>query len=63
VPCTRGESGVMLLDDAMAHLECQLVHHYEMGDHTIFIAEVERGAMSEGEPLLYYRGRYAQLVG
>jgi flavin reductase (DIM6/NTAB) family NADH-FMN oxidoreductase RutF len=63
VSCTRGESCVMLLDDAMAHLECQLVHHYETGDHTIFIAEVERGAMREAQPLLYFGGRYAQLAG
>jgi len=63
VPCRRGESTVMLLDDAMAHLECQLVHHYETGDHTIFIAEVERGGMRECPPLLYYRGRYAELAG
>lgn len=59
---TRGESDVMLLDDAMAHLECQLVSHCDAGDHTIFIAQVERGAMREGRPLLYYGGRYAQLV-
>ena len=63
VPFTRGESDVMLLDDAMAHLECQLVHHYEAGDHTIFIAQVENGAMRDGRPLLYFGGRYAQLVG
>ncbi|HEY7233941.1 MAG TPA: flavin reductase family protein [Gemmatimonadaceae bacterium] len=63
VSFTRGASGVVLLDDAMAHLECQLVQHCLAGDHTIFIAEVERGAMSEGRPLLYFRGRYAQLVG
>ena len=63
VPCRRGENSVMLLDDALAHLECQLVHHYETGDHTIFIAEVERGAMRECQPLLYYRGRYAELAG
>ena len=62
VPCTRGESCVMLLDDAMAHLECQLVHHCEAGDHTIFIAEVERGGMRDGQPLIYYRGHYAQLA-
>jgi flavin reductase (DIM6/NTAB) family NADH-FMN oxidoreductase RutF len=55
VPFTRGESDVMLLDDAVAQLECQL-------DHTIFIAEVERGTMGEARPLLHYRGRYAQLV-
>ena len=59
---TRGESNVMLLENAMAHLECQLVRHYEAGDHTIFIAEVERGAFGEGRPLLYFRGSYAQLA-
>jgi flavin reductase (DIM6/NTAB) family NADH-FMN oxidoreductase RutF len=59
---TRGESGVPLLDDAMACLECQLVHHCEAGDHTIFIAQVEHGAMREGQPLLYYRGQFAQLA-
>jgi flavin reductase (DIM6/NTAB) family NADH-FMN oxidoreductase RutF len=46
----------------MAHLECQLVHHCEAGDHTIFIAEVEGGAMHEGRPLVYYRGKFAQLA-
>ena len=59
---TRGESGVALLDDAMSCLECQLVHHCEAGDHTIFIAQVERGAMRDGQPLLYYRGQFAQLA-
>jgi flavin reductase (DIM6/NTAB) family NADH-FMN oxidoreductase RutF len=62
VPLTRGESTVALLDRAMAHLECQLVQHCEAGDHTIFIAEVERGALREGRPLVYYRGQYAQLA-
>lgn len=63
VPCQRGESSVMLLDDAMTHLECQLVHHCEAGDHTIFIAQVERGSMREGRPLLFYGGQFAQLAG
>ena len=62
VPFTRGVNDVMLLDNAAAQLECQLVRHYEGGDHTIFIAEVERGTMGEARPLLHYRGRYAQLV-
>lgn len=62
VPLRRGKSAVALLEDAMAHLECRLVHHCEAGDHTIFIAEVEDGAMRDGQPLLYYRGHYAQLA-
>jgi flavin reductase (DIM6/NTAB) family NADH-FMN oxidoreductase RutF len=62
VPVTRGTTAVALLDDAMAHLECQLVQHCQAGDHTIFIAEVEAGEMREGQPLLYYRGQFAQLA-
>src|SRR5689334_22639093 len=63
VPCRRGESSVMLLEGAMAHLECQLVHHCTAGDHTIFIAQVERGAMREGRPLVFFGGQFAQLAG
>jgi flavin reductase (DIM6/NTAB) family NADH-FMN oxidoreductase RutF len=58
---TRGESGVVLLDDALAYLECRIVAHHDSGDHTIFIASVEQAEPREGRPLLYYRGGYAQL--
>lgn len=58
---TRGESGVVLLDDALAHLECRTVQRHAAGDHTIFVGEVERAAAYSERPLLYYRGGYAQL--
>ena len=58
---SRGESGVALLDEALAHLECKVVARHEAGDHTICIAEVERAVAREAKPLLYYRGGYAQL--
>jgi flavin reductase (DIM6/NTAB) family NADH-FMN oxidoreductase RutF len=58
---SRGENDVVLLDDALAHLECHVTQHYEAGDHTVFIAEVDRAAPLDGRPLLYYRGGYAQL--
>lgn len=57
----RGESGVLLLDDALAHVECRLVAPHEAGDHTVFIGEVERASARDARPLLYYRGGYAQL--
>jgi flavin reductase (DIM6/NTAB) family NADH-FMN oxidoreductase RutF len=57
----RGESGVVLLLDALAHLECRVVAQHEAGDHTIFIGEVERATARDARPLLYYRGGYAQL--
>jgi len=53
--------GLVLLDGALAHLECDVVSHFDAGDHTIFIASVERAEPRHGRPLLYYRGGYAQL--
>ena len=57
----RAESGVVLLDDALAHLDCRCVERYEAGDHAILVGEVEWAAVQQGRPLLYYRGGYAQL--
>lgn len=57
----RGESGVVLLDDALAHLECRIVASHESGDHTMFVGEVESATAQSARPLLYYRGGYAQL--
>src|ERR687889_2557477 len=57
----RGESGVILLDDALAHLECRIVASHEAGDHTMFVGEVESAMARSARPLLYYRGGYAQL--
>jgi flavin reductase (DIM6/NTAB) family NADH-FMN oxidoreductase RutF len=58
---SRGESGVALLDDALAHIEARVVARHDTGDHTVFIAEVEAAEPRDGRPLLYYRGGYAQL--
>lgn len=57
----RGENGVVLLDDALAHLECRLVASHEAGDHVIHIGEVEDASCRQDRPLLYYRGGYAQI--
>jgi flavin reductase (DIM6/NTAB) family NADH-FMN oxidoreductase RutF len=57
----RGESGVLLLDDALAHLECRVVASHDTGDHTMFVGEVESATARNARPLLYYRGGYAQL--
>ena len=57
----RGHGEVALLKNAHAHLECRIVARHDAGDHTIFVASVDRAAAHEGRPLLYYRGGYAQL--
>ena len=57
----RADSGVVLLDDAIAHLECRRVASHEAGDHVIHVGEVEAARCRQDRPLLYYRGGYAQL--
>jgi flavin reductase (DIM6/NTAB) family NADH-FMN oxidoreductase RutF len=57
----RGAHGVALLRGAHAHIEARIVARHDAGDHTIFVAEVERAEALAGRPLLYYRGGYAQL--
>jgi flavin reductase (DIM6/NTAB) family NADH-FMN oxidoreductase RutF len=57
------QSGIPLLEEALAHLACNIVASYIAGDHTIFIAEVESIEVYDGEPLLYLRGDYRRLGG
>jgi flavin reductase (DIM6/NTAB) family NADH-FMN oxidoreductase RutF len=57
----RGESGVVLFEDALAHLECRVRDRHPAGDHTLFVCAVERAETRQDRPLLYYRGGYAQL--
>ena len=57
-----GELGVALLDGALAHFECTVAHAHEGGDHTIYLGEVQRLVTMEGDPLLFYQGKYRTLA-
>jgi flavin reductase ActVB len=52
---------LILLDGALAHLECHREAQYPAGDHTIVVGRVVGGTTSHRHPLLYYRGGYAAL--
>jgi flavin reductase (DIM6/NTAB) family NADH-FMN oxidoreductase RutF len=54
--------GGVLLDGALAHIECLIFAMHEAGDHTIVVGRVVGGSAGEGRPLLYYRGGYAALA-
>jgi len=56
------ETGVPLLEGALAHLACNLMTEHPAGDHVIFVGEVESMDYQEGEPLLFHRGRYRRLA-
>ncbi len=60
---TASESGLPLLDGAIATLECTVVDQFRAGDHDLFIARVDDVAnpMEQPLPLLYYRRRYLRI--
>ena len=57
----RTRHGTPMLQGSLAYLECRLHSAEEAGDHTIFIAEVEDVVVQEGEPLLFFRGKYREV--
>ena len=52
------KSGIPVLENALSTLDCRVVAAHSAGDHTIFVAEVREIQLGEGQPLLYFRGRY-----
>jgi flavin reductase (DIM6/NTAB) family NADH-FMN oxidoreductase RutF len=57
----RSPEGLILLDGALAHIECERYADHPGGDHTIVLGRVTGGSTGDGRPLLYYRGGYAAL--
>jgi flavin reductase (DIM6/NTAB) family NADH-FMN oxidoreductase RutF len=50
--------GLPLLDGALAHVACRIVDAHRAGDHVLWIGEVEHLYHRDGEPLLFYTGRF-----
>lgn len=53
-------SGAPILDEALAFLDCKVVHAYDAGTHTVFVGLVEDCGVQKGSshPLLYYDRGY-----
>jgi flavin reductase (DIM6/NTAB) family NADH-FMN oxidoreductase RutF len=63
LPHRVSASGCPILSEALAFVECRVVDEVHAGDHTIFIGEVvEAGLHGEGQPLLFYAGKYRDLL-
>lgn len=58
---TEGTHGTPLLEGAVAHFECRNQFQNYGGDHIVFIGTVEHFDCWEREPLLFHRGKYADL--
>jgi flavin reductase (DIM6/NTAB) family NADH-FMN oxidoreductase RutF len=53
--------GLIVLEQVLAHIECDRYADFPLGDHTLFVGRVTGGAAADGEPLLYFRGGYGSL--
>jgi flavin reductase (DIM6/NTAB) family NADH-FMN oxidoreductase RutF len=56
------ETGAPILSEALAWLDCRLVNTVAAGDHDLILGEPVAGVAAEGTPLLYYGGKYDELV-
>ena len=57
----EGLGGAPLLADCCAWFECRNAIRHDGGDHVLFLGEVERFVQGEGDPLIYFGGRYRWL--
>jgi len=56
-----GLHGAPILDGVLASLECATRRHFDAGDHTIFVGQVERTETHAGTPLVYFASAYRRL--
>jgi flavin reductase (DIM6/NTAB) family NADH-FMN oxidoreductase RutF len=62
VTTTDCASGVPRLDDYHACFECETYARYDGGDHSIIVGRILAVDERPGDPLLFYRGRFARIV-
>jgi flavin reductase (DIM6/NTAB) family NADH-FMN oxidoreductase RutF len=53
---------VPVLDEALAIMECTVVHQFKAGTHWVVIGEIQQNQCNSGEPLLYYNSAYQQIA-
>lgn len=58
---TLGESGVPLIGDVAAQIECRNETRHYSGDHVVLIGQVVRYEYRDVEPLVFARGLYRSL--
>ena len=57
---TREGARGLLLEGALAWLECEVLDAHPAGDHTLFVAEIERTELGrDGNGLVYRHSRYS----
>jgi flavin reductase (DIM6/NTAB) family NADH-FMN oxidoreductase RutF len=55
-------AGLPLIEGALAHIVCRVVEAHPAGDHMLWIGEVAELSHDDGEPLLFYTGRFGTMA-
>jgi flavin reductase len=55
-------TGAPILADTLGYVDCKVVDILSGGDHDIFVGEIVAGDARDGEPLLYFSGKYRHLA-
>ncbi len=51
----------LMIKGATLNAECKVVKFIDIGDHPIFIGEIQNVKQVETEPIIYYKGKYFRL--
>ncbi|GAA0611519.1 flavin reductase family protein [Virgibacillus siamensis] len=60
IPIIR-QDGIPVIDGAIASLSCHVRETAKAGDHMIFVAEVTELNINDGEPVIFFGGKYRSL--
>jgi flavin reductase (DIM6/NTAB) family NADH-FMN oxidoreductase RutF len=62
-PHRPGVTGMPILEDAIAYMECETDRTIDGGDHTLYVGRVVQAGVAREQdlPLLYFRGRYLRI--
>ena len=56
-----GATGAPLIPGVLAAIECAVYRIVPMGDHDILVGEMVHAQVTDGNPLLHFRGTYRKL--
>lgn len=55
-------AGLPVLSGALAQVSCEVIAEHVEGDHTLFIGKVLDIKVCDGDPLIFFSGKYRELV-
>lgn len=58
----EGPTGAPLLKRALTCVDCRVVGAHEVGDHWLYIGQIEKVILRNGEPLVYWDAAYQRLA-